>query len=153
MNINSIQLSYLSLVAIVGQHPIVSGISTSLKPVLGYNEGSFGSSGEGLGVADRMKSMGFVENYLSNFNVMLLVELCILALMGFAYLAAHRKPTIKHGFKIMQREALLIIIFNLPNAIFSATLVREVSVSNFLFCSISLTTVVIQAMFLIKKGE
>lgn len=106
-----------------------------------------------VNIEDRVKSLGFVENFLNNFNLMLLAQLCILALMGFAYLAAHRKPAIKNGFKIMQREALLIIIFNLPNAIFSATLVRQMSMSNFIFCSISLGTILLQAIFMIKKGE
>ena len=97
--------------------------------------------------------MGFVQEYLNNFNVMFFMQLGLILVMGFLYLASHRKANIKNGFKIMQREALLMIIFNIPNAMFSLALVLEPTMGNIVFGSLAVAVIVGQGIYLVKKGD
>ena len=97
--------------------------------------------------------MGFVQEFLNNFNVMLFIQLGFILIMGFLYLASHRKANIRNGFKIMQREVLLIIIFNIPNSMFSLALVSEPTMGNIVFGSLSVAMILVQAIYMVKKGE
>ena len=84
---------------------------------------------------------------------MFFIQLGLILIMGFLYLASHRKANIKNGFKIMQREVLLIIMFNIPNAMFSLALMLDPSMGNIVFGSLSVAIILGQAIFVVKKGD
>ena len=152
MNITAIQLAYMGLVSLDGLHPISYALASSMSPITGFNRPEFSQANE-LTQNRRASSLGYDEVFLNNFNVMMMIQLGFLAITGFLYLASHRKANIKTGFKIMQRELLLIVIFNMPNVMFSIGLVLEPTFTNIVFGSVAMGMIAVQAVYVVKKGE
>lgn len=84
---------------------------------------------------------------------MFFIEVSFLAGFVFTYLAAHKKPMIKLASKFMQREALLLIMFNMPTVFFTATLMLDVFLLNMALVAASSAIIVYQLVHLMLSGK
>lgn len=100
-----------------------------------------------------MAAIGFVEDFANNFNIMFFIQCAFLAGFVFTFLAAHKKPMIKLASKFMQREALLLILFNMPTVCFTATLMLDVFLLNMVFVAVSSAIIVYQLVHLLLSGK
>jgi hypothetical protein len=151
VNINALQIAYISLVTIEGMHPVTAGI-VNLRPILGYsNLKMFALSGMESSI--RVQSLGYVEDFANNFNIMFFIQGAILGASVLANLAAHKKPMIKLASNFLQREALLIIFFNLPTVFFTVTLMLKPIMLNIIFAGAASLIIIYQMVHLLLKGK
>lgn len=68
-------------------------------------------------------------------------------------LAAHKKPMIKLASNFLQREALLLTIFNLPTVYFTITLMIKPLVLNIAFSAAAGILIIYQVIHLLLKGK
>ena len=98
--------------------------------------------------------MGYDTSFANNFNVMLICELSVLIISGLMYLIAQKKKIMNKAFKVLQRETLLFIIFNLNNLFFSISMIRAPTFFNILFVTFASLVAIIQIIhFLVYADE
>lgn len=151
VNINALQICYISLVTIDGMNPVTASL-LGLRPVMGYsNLDMFTLNGAGSSI--RVKSIGYVQDFANNFNIMFFIQAAFLVASVLASLAAHKKPMIKLASNFLQREALLVIIFNLPTVFFTITLMVKPVVLNIAFSAAAGALIIYQVIHLLMKGK
>lgn len=68
-------------------------------------------------------------------------------------LASHKKPMIKLASSILQRNTLLIIMFNLPTVFFTLTLMIKPFIINISFGAAASLVIIYQVAHLLLKGK
>ena len=151
ININALQICYISLVTIQGMHPVTASI-ISLRHILGYSNLNMFTLSE-MESSIRVQSIGYVEDFANNFNVMFFIQCAFLAASILTNLATHKKPMIKLASNFLQRQALLLIIFNLPTVFFTVTLMIKPILLNIAFAAASCAIIIYQIVHLLLKGQ
>lgn len=82
-------------------HPVTASI-ISLRPILGYSNLNMFTLSE-MESSIRVQSIGYVEDFANNFNVMFFIQCAFLAASILTNLATHKKPMIKLASNFLQR--------------------------------------------------
>ena len=142
--ITNVQLIFFSLSAIEGMNPVTEALS-HLKTSLGYNDPKLIPGNEGEPANRRVGALGYDNTFANNFNVMLFCQVSMLVISGLIYLVAQKRNIMKTPFKVLQKEALLLVIFNMSNFFFSISMIRVSGFFNICFAIGASLIIIVQA--------
>lgn len=142
--ITDIQLIFFSLAAIEGMNPVTESLN-HLKTSLGYNDPELIPGNEGEPANRRVGALGYDNTFANNFNVMLFCQVSMLVVSGLIYLVAQKRNIMKTPFKVLQKEALLLVLFNMGNFFFSISMIRVSGFFNICFAVGASIIVIVQA--------
>ena len=133
-------------------HPVTESL-THLKTSIGYNDPDLIPGNEGEPENRRVGSLGYDNAFANNFNVMLFCQVSMLVVSGFIYLIAQKRNIMKTPFKVFQKEALLLVLFNMSNFFFSISMVRVSGFFNICFAVGASLIVIVQIGHFIVNAQ
>ena len=142
--ITNVQLIFFSLTAIEGMHPVSEAL-THLKTSIGYNDPKLIPNNQGESANRRVHALGYDNTFANNFNVMLFCQTSMLVVSGLIYLVAQKRAIMKTPFKVLQKEALLLVLFNAGNFFFSIAMIRVDGFFNICFAVGASVIIIVQA--------